>query len=66
MITSEIVKNSIAIRPLKNFKSESKNEYFRDEMKEEIINALSKIEELKVIARTFPFVFKGISRHTDR
>lgn len=34
-------------------------EYFCDGITEEIINALTKIEQLKVIARTSSFAFKG-------
>ena len=35
------------------------NEYFSDGITEEIINALAKIEELKVTSRTSAFYFKG-------
>jgi len=35
------------------------NEYFCDGVTEEIINALTKIDQLKVIARTSSFAFKG-------
>ncbi|WP_232304853.1 tetratricopeptide repeat protein [Maribacter thermophilus] len=35
------------------------NEYFCDGITEEIINALTKVNQLKVIARTSSFVFKG-------
>lgn len=35
------------------------NEYFSDGMTEEIINALAKIQELKVTSRTSSFFFKG-------
>jgi TolB-like protein/AraC-like DNA-binding protein len=35
------------------------NEYFCDGITEEIINALTKIDKLKVIARTSSFAFKG-------
>ncbi|MEM8968054.1 MAG: tetratricopeptide repeat protein [Bacteroidota bacterium] len=60
MIAPEIVKNSIAVLPLENFSADSENEYFSDGMTEEIINALSKIEGLKVTARTSSFAFKGV------
>ena len=43
---------SIAVLPLENLSSDPENEYFSDGMTEEIINALSKIEGLKVTART--------------
>ena len=54
-----IDQKSIAVLPLENLSSDPENEYFADGMTEEIINALSKIEGLKVTARTSSFVFKG-------
>ncbi len=39
--------------------SDPENEYFSDGITEEIINALTKIQGLKVIARTSSFLFKG-------
>lgn len=53
-----IDQKSIAVLPLENLSSDPENEYFADGMTEEIINALSKIEGLKVTARTSSFVFK--------
>jgi TolB-like protein len=50
---------SIAVLPFDNLSSDPENEYFSDGMAEEIINALSKISGLKVIARTSSFTFKG-------
>ncbi|MEL6656846.1 MAG: helix-turn-helix domain-containing protein [Bacteroidota bacterium] len=49
---------SIAVLPFDNLSSDPENEYFSDGMTEEIINALSKIDGLKVTARTSSFVFK--------
>ena len=50
---------SIAVLPFINISTDPDNEYFSDGMTEEIINALSKIEGLKVTARTSSFAFKG-------
>jgi TolB-like protein/AraC-like DNA-binding protein len=50
---------SIAVLPFVNMSSDLDNEYFSDGITEEIINALTKIEGLKVIARTSTFSFKG-------
>ncbi|APY11838.1 adenylate cyclase [Seonamhaeicola sp. S2-3] len=50
---------SIAVLPFVNRTNDSENEYFCDGITEEIINALTKIEQLKVIARTSSFAFKG-------
>ena len=50
---------SIAILPFVNMSSDQENEYFSDGVTEEIINALSKINGLKVVSRTSSFLFKG-------
>jgi TolB-like protein/AraC-like DNA-binding protein len=50
---------SIAVLPFVNMSNNIDNEYFSDGITEEIINALSNIKALKVIARTSSFAFKG-------
>ncbi len=50
---------SIAVLPLRNLSADKENEYFSDGMTEEIIDALTRIEELRVAARTSSFAFKG-------
>ena len=50
---------SIAVLPFVNMSNDIDNEYFCDGITEEIINALTKIDKLKVIARTSSFAFKG-------
>ncbi|MGB0424714.1 MAG: adenylate/guanylate cyclase domain-containing protein, partial [Flavobacteriales bacterium] len=52
---------SVAVLPFVNMSSDPDNEYFSDGMTEEIINALSKIERLKVTSRTSSFYFKNKS-----
>lgn len=54
---------SIAVLPFVNMSNDIDNEYFSDGITEEIINALSNIKALKVIARTSSFAFKG--KHID-
>lgn len=44
--------------PFRNMGLERENEYFSDGVTEEIINALTKVEGLKVIARSSAFKFK--------
>lgn len=54
---------SIAVLPFTNMSSDPEQEYFSDGLSEEIINALTQVPGLKVIARTSAFAFKG--RHED-
>lgn len=51
--------NSIAVLPFSNISADHENEYFCDGLAEELLNALSKVDELKVAARTSAFSFKG-------
>lgn len=50
---------SIAVLPFVNMSTSAENEYFSDGITEEIINALTTVKGLKVIARTSSFAFKG-------
>lgn len=50
---------SIAVLPFVNMSADKENEYFSDGMTEEIINALSKIQNLNVTSRTSSFFFKN-------
>jgi TolB-like protein/Flp pilus assembly protein TadD len=50
---------SIAVLPFADMSPGKDNEWFSDGLAEEIINALTKIPGLKVIARTSAFAFKG-------
>jgi serine/threonine-protein kinase len=50
---------SIAVLPFANMSRDADDEYFSDGLAEEIINALTQIAGLKVIARTSAFAFKG-------
>ena len=49
---------SIAVLPFVNMSSDPENEYFGDGLAEEIINALTKIQDLRVASRTSSFSFK--------
>ena len=56
---AETKRNSIAVLPFTNMSAEAENEYFCDGLAEELLNALAKIEDLKVAARTSAFSFKN-------
>ncbi len=57
--SDRINRASIAVLPFVNMSADPENEYFSDGMTEEIINALTRIKGLKVIARTSSFAFKN-------
>ena len=59
MSKSDDRQSSIAVLPFVNMSNDHEQEYFCDGMTEEIINALTHVESLKVIARTSSFMFKG-------
>ena len=50
---------SIAVLPFANLSADKENEYFADGLAEEILNSLARISELKVVARTSSFAFRG-------
>ncbi|MDX2509530.1 MAG: tetratricopeptide repeat protein, partial [Desulfobacterales bacterium] len=52
-------KPSIAVLPFDNMSSDPNQEFFSDGISEDIITALSKAEELFVIARNSTFTYKG-------
>jgi serine/threonine protein kinase len=51
-------KNSIAVLPFKNMSADPEQEYFCDGLSEELINALTQISDLRVVARTSAFYYK--------
>ena len=51
--------HSLAVLPFSNLSGEPRDEYFSDGLSEELINALTQINALKVIARTSSFSFRG-------
>ena len=56
---------SIAVLPFANMSADPENEYFCDGLAEELLNALAKIDNLKVAARTSSFSFKGKNVNVD-
>ena len=52
-------KKRVAVLPLANFSSDSRDDYFSDGMTEELISTLTRITGLGVIARTSMMKYKG-------
>src|SRR5947207_5655667 len=52
-------RNSIAVLPFANMSGKADQDYFSDGMTEELLNVLAKVPQLKVVARTSVFEFKG-------
>jgi TolB-like protein len=50
---------SIAVLPFANLSEDKANEYFADGLSEELLNLLSRIQAIRVVARTSSFSFKG-------
>ena len=50
---------SVAVLPFANMSADAENEYFADGIAEEIINALTRIQSLRVASRTSSFAFKS-------
>jgi serine/threonine-protein kinase len=60
-VTSLPPEKSIAVLPFVDLSQAKDQEYFCDGMSEEILEALAKVEGLRVVARTSSFSFKGKS-----
>src|SRR5262249_34284022 len=59
VLAAEAPGPSIAVLPFRNLSPEKEGEDFSDGVTEEVINALSKVEALRVASRTSAFAFKG-------
>jgi len=51
--------SSMAVLPFVNLSSDKENEYFSDGLTDDLINALTKVQGLRVVARGSAFQFKG-------
>jgi TolB-like protein/tetratricopeptide (TPR) repeat protein len=52
-------KHVVAVLPFVNMSADPEQDYFADGISEELLNLLAKVPELRVIARTSSFAFKG-------
>ena len=53
---------SIVVLPFLNLSADPANDYFSDGLTEELIDALSRLENIQVVARTTAFQYKGKSQ----
>ncbi|HAB54546.1 MAG: hypothetical protein A2455_14965 [Ignavibacteria bacterium RIFOXYC2_FULL_35_16] len=58
-LPTPLASNSIAVLPFVNLSTDPEQELFCDGLTEELISTLSRIRELKVVARTTAYAFKG-------
>src|SRR4029450_6043753 len=59
LLSNELPAKSIAVLPFVNMSSDKEQDYFSDGLSEELLNQLAQIPQLRVIARTSSFSFKG-------
>ena len=57
--TTQVELPSIAVLPFVNMSADPEQEYFCDGLSEELIDALARLEGLRVVARTSAFQFRG-------
>ena len=54
-----VAQRSVAVLPFVNASSDAENEYFSDGMTDELIDALTRVQGLRVPSRSSSFAFKG-------
>ena len=62
----DVASPSIAVLPFLNLTADPDNEYFSDGLAEDVLDLLTRIPGLKVIARTSAFAFKGKNEDVRR
>ena len=62
-LAASVSRDSVVVLPFINVSADPEDEFFADGITEEIINALAQIKELRVVARSSAFSFKG--KHID-
>lgn len=56
-----VARNSVAVLPFANLSGDPKQDYFSDGLSEEVLDALARLRQLQVAARTSSFSFKDKS-----
>ena len=59
--TTAVPEKSIAVLPFVNLSADKSDEYLSDGMTEELLNALTKVKQLRVPGRSSSFAFKGMN-----
>jgi TolB-like protein/Tfp pilus assembly protein PilF len=57
---------AIAVLPFATFSESPEDEFFADGLTEELLNVLSKLENLRVIARTSSFAYKNVNKSVQQ
>ena len=60
--TKAVQIHSLAVIPLANLSGDSSQDYFADGMTDELITALAKNRNLRVVSRTSAMQYKGVKR----
>lgn len=63
--TTGSAQHSIAVLPFVSFSGAQEDERFSDGLTEELLNVLARIRNLRVIARTTSFSYKGVNRNVQ-
>jgi adenylate cyclase len=58
----EVAEASIAVLPFENLSGDAENEYFSDGITDDILTALSKVGDIRVISRTSTLQYKGTTK----
>jgi TolB-like protein len=64
--TAPLLDKSIAVLPFENFSESKENEFFADGVQDDILTALSKVADLKVISRTSVMTYAAGSKRNLR
>ncbi len=58
-VTATVIPKSVAVLPFRNISGQTGNDYLSDGITEEVMSALARVPELKVVSRTSAFAFEN-------